>query len=312
MALILPRFEVLDGRMVGARYEMMTASEVAGLFGYHRPVPAGGEASSPATAILEPRFDSPAPTPPPATAATAGSAAAPAPPAPARPRPRRRTAPRRVRTFGVAPVAAGTPRPRAGHARRHHARPLARPATRPQPRRWTAADTAGVATAVLLVLSLLAAWAILALAVAQHVFGYETLTVLSGSMRPTIPVGAMVVEHKVPAGSIRVGDVISFHPGNNRAIMVTHRVVDIRTRTVNGAPEAYFVTRGDANPIADPGGVPARGDVGRVTANYPLVGYATWWLQKPEVRTVMLLLPLGLMATMVASHLLRPRRPRLA
>jgi signal peptidase len=188
--------------------------------------------------------------------------------------------------------------------------PVANSARRPQPaaggiQRWTRRATAG-----LLVASLVTGWAVLALAVAQHVFGFETLAVLTGSMRPRIPVGALVVEHKVPATEIKVGDVISFHPSTDRSMVISHRVIQIRTRAVNDVNQTYFVTKGDANPVPDPGGVPAVGDIGRVDATYPYVGYATAFLQRPDVRAALLVLPLVLMVSVVMSYLWPERKPR--
>jgi signal peptidase len=283
VALNESEFVVLNGGLEEAAGDRMTAAEVAELFGDLRSVP---------TAIPQSAVAASAAAPPPAPA--------PPSPAPAAPVHRRRAAPAQV-----------LPRPvHRGHRRAgrpHREPPALAPAT--AVRRSLTAVWVRRATGSLLAASLLLGWAALALAVAQHVYGFETFTVLTGSMRPAIPVGALVVEHKVPASSIKVGDVITFHPSTDPGIVITHRVIQVRTLTVAGVDKRYFVTQGDANPVPDPGGVPAAGDIGRVDASYPYAGYVTWFLQQPLVRTALLLLPLLLMATLVIEYAW-PRRRR--
>ena len=55
--------------------------------------------------------------------------------------------------------------------------------------------------------------------------GWSVLTVPTGSMEPTIPVGAAVVVRPVPTDRVEVGDVIVFHaPGTG--MLTVHRVVE--------------------------------------------------------------------------------------
>jgi len=77
---------------------------------------------------------------------------------------------------------------------------------------------------------------------------YRVLTVLSGSMEPTLPVGGLVVVTPEPVNSVRKGQVITFaRPLADQAI-VTHRVV--RVDHEHGHP--VIVTKGDANGSPDP------------------------------------------------------------
>src|SRR5438876_10663864 len=56
---------------------------------------------------------------------------------------------------------------------------------------------------------------------------YQVLPVLTGSMEPGIPTGALILVTAVGADELRVGDVITFqHPLQPRAY-VTHRIVSI-------------------------------------------------------------------------------------
>src|SRR6185312_1351388 len=55
--------------------------------------------------------------------------------------------------------------------------------------------------------------------------GWKALSVPTGSMRPHIPPGSLVLMHRVPVASINVGDVITYtnplHPNST----ITHRVI---------------------------------------------------------------------------------------
>ncbi|HLT83055.1 MAG TPA: signal peptidase I [Phototrophicaceae bacterium] len=96
---------------------------------------------------------------------------------------------------------------------------------------------------------LLALLAVLAaLVVVPRVLGWAPLTVLTGSMEPTVPTGSQVVVAPVDdVAALEVGDVITVMPFPDDLTLVTHRVV-ARTDTADGPS---FVTQGDANDVAD-------------------------------------------------------------
>ncbi len=102
-------------------------------------------------------------------------------------------------------------------------------------------------------------------------FGYGSLTVLSGSMEPTLHVGDVVVEHRVPPLSVRIGDVVTFRDPEDPIRLYTHRVVSMSASEGSVA----FVTRGDANTGVERWSIPRGGTVGRVEYRLPLLGYVT-------------------------------------
>jgi signal peptidase len=116
--------------------------------------------------------------------------------------------------------------------------------------------------------------------------GFRPVAVYSGSMVPTLPVGALAVDRPVPASAVRVGDVITFSDPYVRDRLVTHRVIRIFQRP-NG--RAYW-TKGDANPARDPWAIRLSGSVGRVAFDAPYAGYLLVYARTREVRTVLLLL----------------------
>ena len=87
--------------------------------------------------------------------------------------------------------------------------------------------------------------------------------VLTGSMEPSIPVGAVIAIKPVIPDSIKVGDVICFR--FSESTLITHRVTSISA--------AGFITKGDANQDADIKIVTGESVVGKVVLVIPLIGY---------------------------------------
>jgi signal peptidase I len=116
--------------------------------------------------------------------------------------------------------------------------------------------------------------------------GWKALTVLTGSMRPTITPGSLVFVHRVPNRSLRVGDVITYINPRNTAQTITHRITE--TREDHGLPA--FVTQGDANPVADPQ-ILGGNVVGRVVWHVPYLGTVVGWTKSPLGLVLLLGLP---------------------
>ena len=87
-------------------------------------------------------------------------------------------------------------------------------------------------------------------------FGFLwTFTNISGSMDPSLPVGSVSIVKKFPSYS--VGDIISYYSEiDGKEQVVTHRVTALGGNV--------FVTKGDANEVADRELVPQRTIIGKV------------------------------------------------
>ena len=125
---------------------------------------------------------------------------------------------------------------------------------------------AGNALAALCVASLLAIIALLV--VLPRLQGGAALTVLSGSMTPTIGVGSMVVVRPIDPASVRPGDIITFQAASGKSDLITHRAVRIQLDT----EPPSIITKGDANPVEDIRPVPFGAVRGKVWLTIPLVG----------------------------------------
>lgn len=103
--------------------------------------------------------------------------------------------------------------------------------------------------------------------------GCKNMAVLSGSMEPTIGVGAMVVAREVEPESLETGDVITYVLSGDT--LVTHRIIEIDRE------KQEVITQGDANEVAD--GAPIAYDriVGRVLFHVPYLGYLSMYMKTP-------------------------------
>jgi signal peptidase I len=126
---------------------------------------------------------------------------------------------------------------------------------------------------------------------APALIGLRPMTVLTGSMRPTIQPGDMVVDERISPSQLRVGDIVTFQePHGTRTI--THRV---RKLTISEG-QAHVTTRGDANDTVEKWQVPTKGSVGRVVYTVPKIGYPVTWSHTGPGRLAMVSIPALILA----------------
>ena len=145
----------------------------------------------------------------------------------------------------------------------------------------------------------------LGLAVGPHVFGYRTMTMLTGSMAPRINPGDVVVSTPLPVNDITTGMVISYH-----IPIDDHRVVSHRVIAVDHAADGRVTvqTKGDANNAADPWKATLSGStVYQVRLVVPELGRAIEALRTPVVRDALVY---GAPAALAGWLLLSIWRPR--
>ena len=128
---------------------------------------------------------------------------------------------------------------------------------------------------------------------------WQIRPVLSGSMRPGLPVGGVVVTERVPLSELQVRDVAVFHPPSDPSVDYVHRVISLTRagRTV------VVRTQGDANLYPDPWTLRLTGRWAYVARfSVPLLGYPAVWIHSPGGRADMLLLA-GILAAVLAGSL---------
>lgn len=129
----------------------------------------------------------------------------------------------------------------------------------------------------------LSALALVFLGLGPHTGRYRTATVLSASMRPTIPEGSVVVVTPLPASELREGHVLMYRIPEEDRRVVAHRVVEI----VEGGEEPVVRTQGDANPEPDAWVARLEGEtLWQVRGAVPMLGYAVQALRHPWARSL--------------------------
>nr|WP_228507495.1 signal peptidase I [Plantibacter sp. VKM Ac-2880] len=138
--------------------------------------------------------------------------------------------------------------------------------------RWTPARIGGVLLRV-------ASWTVVVVTVVllvafvavPRVTGSTPYTILTGSMRPEMPPGTMVVVRPVDPATIEVGDVVTYQLRSGEPEVVTHRIIE----TVVTQEGLEFRTQGDANDASDPELVRAVQVRGEAWYWAPFLGYLT-------------------------------------
>lgn len=126
----------------------------------------------------------------------------------------------------------------------------------------------GLVLAWLLILVALAS--ITAAVLVPRLAGATPYTVLTGSMRPHLPPGTLVVVKPVDADQLRVGDVVTYQLESGESTVVTHRITSVDTRLDE---KTVFTTQGDANDVPDPAQVRPVQVRGRLWYAVPYLGY---------------------------------------
>ena len=139
-----------------------------------------------------------------------------------------------------------------------------------------------------------------------QVMGCSILQVLTGSMEPAIPEGSMLLIQKTDPNALQSGDIISFFspdPSLDGALN-THRILEVQQQ----GDRLQFVTKGDANLIADQQPVDAQRVVGKVIFISPALGKLVRLVSNPLVFGLAILLPL---VAMLIANLVRALRSAL-
>lgn len=122
-------------------------------------------------------------------------------------------------------------------------------------------------------------WAATALVVALalaygalRLAGWQPLSIVTGSMRPTYAPGDLIVVSPQRASTLHPGEVITFAHPRRRGRTLTHRVVQVQSGPPVAPGWLAVTTKGDANPAPERWTIRADGNVGRVRAHLPGIG----------------------------------------
>jgi signal peptidase I len=133
--------------------------------------------------------------------------------------------------------------------------------------------------------------------------GYQSFTILSGSMEPAIGTGDVILVRSISPLEAEIGDVVTFRSPDEPAKIISHRVRSMQV----GDGVVRFVTRGDANTGVERWQVPAKGRIGQVAVHVPKLGYVTNRIGSRFGKLAFLVLPA---LVLLVSELLRIWRPK--
>lgn len=138
--------------------------------------------------------------------------------------------------------------------------------------------------------------------VVAHAAGRQSLTVLSGSMEPTISTGDVVVATPIAPMDARVGDVVTYKEPGGEGRLITHRVKTMRALE----DKVRFTTQGDANDTGERWQVATTGQIARVTHRVPKLGFALGFLRDPNRRLFLIAIPALLLGMFELVRIWRP------
>lgn len=113
---------------------------------------------------------------------------------------------------------------------------------------------------------------------APKFLGMTPLIILSGSMKPTIMPGDVVIIREQAPSRYELGDVATYQAGDRT---YTHRIV--------GEAGGSFILKGDSNNVADDT-VTADRFIGKVVLRIPKIGVAILFFKTPPGMAVLLVL----------------------
>lgn len=133
-----------------------------------------------------------------------------------------------------------------------------------------------------------------------RIAGATPYVIETGSMRPTLPPGTMVIAKPVPPESIAAGDVITYQIKSGDPTVVTHRV---KTVGYDGLGQVRFRTQGDANDAMDRTWVLPEQIRGKEWYAVPYLGYVAFWLDGSARSLVLGLVIVALLGYALRSFL---------
>lgn len=126
---------------------------------------------------------------------------------------------------------------------------------------------------ILSMLIFLGLFGIAGLLFVPKILGYSQYAVLSGSMEPGIPVGAIVYDKAFSGKTLEEGAVVTYELSPET--LVTHRVISVDQE------DQTVITQGDANNVEDASPVAWQQIVGVYAFHVPYLGYISIYAKTP-------------------------------
>lgn len=121
----------------------------------------------------------------------------------------------------------------------------------------------------------------------NHIGGFRGFTVMSASMEPAIPTGALVITQQILPKQLQSGDIITFLRPDNTKEFITHRI----SKTQQHEQITTIKTKGDNNKTQDKWTVAGGSVIGRVIVTIPYAGYILSFSQTKIGIALFILIP---------------------
>ncbi len=132
---------------------------------------------------------------------------------------------------------------------------------------WAVVITTIVSRSALSTIVALLLWGVL-----PNLVGFQTTTVMSGSMEPRLMVGDAIVVRHVDAGQVAPGQVLLFDDPDQPGRLRMHRLISVKS-------DGQLVTKGDANAAPDTSTVGADAVRGAAFLRIPYAGLPNYWIR---------------------------------
>lgn len=121
--------------------------------------------------------------------------------------------------------------------------------------------------------------ALVAASILPRLFGYTPYTVLSGSMKPQLPVGSLIYVHETDPAALQPGDVITFYRSDGA--VVTHQIYEIDANAQTVGTQGIANVNSDGSIAHDAQATPFSQIIGTPVLCVPYLGYVNAYCTTP-------------------------------
>lgn len=129
--------------------------------------------------------------------------------------------------------------------------------------------------------------------IAPQVGGFQFISVLTGSMQPTIKPGSLIMIKEInDPSNLKVDDIITYQSPRLNNTLITHRIMEIKKVNTN----IYYATKGDSNSTTDARRITTDDILGKYQRiSIPYVGYLLEFTKTKLGFVIFFLIPIFLL-----------------
>lgn len=130
------------------------------------------------------------------------------------------------------------------------------------------------------------------------IFGRKPFVVLSGSMKPNILIGDLIIVKEVDANTLQKDDIIAYR--DDKDLVTTHRIINV----IKTDEDTCFETKGDSNNVKDSALVCSNDIEGKYIQRIARLGNLILFVQQPLGFGIMMItiLLIGVIIFMISNR----------